>query len=455
MGKRKWSMICASMALAGTCMVGVLWNQTDVAEAAWTVAEAEQSHSYQTLNEQQQLLMLSIKKGDIETVRNVLANGGVDINGVYKFDWSCGVTPLGYAIALNKTQIIPLLLDAGADVHGYNTFDGQHLDYLVMALRNGGGLDLVKMLLARGADINGVHTPNDALHGNALTYIVGHGDKGTGIDIATYLLNWGIQTEVKDSYGDTPFIDAVKQNWYEMMDLLAAHGADVTVKDHNGQTAIDIALQKEDLNLYKHVKALMEKAAQTAAVQPAAVPAAQTTTTVPAAAPVVAASTTSANGSVTIGNYTQTKDTVRNTSLTKFARLCTPYGDAADAAFEVLNVGMPDVLGSDAAKKAAAIQSMKEQAAKLRTQMTAMENVDPLQDVQGFDESEKQMFSEGFGSIYTTDQALVDALSYAVAHPNDADHDTLVTKIKAVFHAKDAQKSKMQAIQKLYKDTEK
>ena len=161
MGKRKWSMLCASMALASTCMAGALWEQTDVAEAAWTVAEAEQSHSYQTLNEQQQLLMLSIKKGDVETVRNVLANGGVDINGVYKFDWSCGVTPLGYAIALNKSQIIPLLLDAGADVHGYNTFDGQRLDYLVLALRNGGGLDLVKTLLARGADINGIHTPND------------------------------------------------------------------------------------------------------------------------------------------------------------------------------------------------------------------------------------------------------------------------------------------------------
>ena len=71
MGKRKWSMLCASMALASTCMAGALWEQTDVAEAAWTVAEAEQSHSYQTLNEQQQLLMLSIKKGDVELVAGV------------------------------------------------------------------------------------------------------------------------------------------------------------------------------------------------------------------------------------------------------------------------------------------------------------------------------------------------------------------------------------------------
>ena len=122
-------------------------------------------------------------------------------------------------------------------------------------------------------------------------------------------------------------------------------------------------------------------------------------------------------------------------------------------AFEALNVGMPDVLGSDATKKAAAIQSMREQAEKIRTQMAALENVDPLQDVQGFDESEMQLFTEGFGSIYTTDQALADALSYVVAHPDNADHDTLVTKIKAVFYAKDAQKSKMQAVQNLYKDT--
>ena len=454
MGKKKLGTLCASMALASACMMGVSWEEAQVAEAAWTVAEAEQSHSYQTLNEQQQLLMLSIKKGDIETVRMVLADGTVDINGIYKFDWNCGVTPLGYAIALNKAQIIPLLLDAGADVHGYDTFEGQRLDYLVMALRNGGGLELVKTLLAKGADINGIHTPQDGLHGNALTYIVWNGDQGTGVDIATYLLDQGINTEVKDKDGDTPFIDAVKRNWYEMMDLLAARGADVTVKDHNGRTAIDIALQKEDLNLYKHVKVLMEKGTQTASAQPVTVLKTPTMATVPVAAtPVVVASTTSSDGSVTMGNDTQSNDTVRNTSLTRFARLCTPYEDAADAAFEALNVGMPDVLGSDATKKAAAIQSMREQAEKIRTQMAALENVDPLQDVQGFDESEMQLFTEGFGSIYTTDQALADALSYVVAHPDNADHDTLVTKIKAVFYAKDAQKSKMQAVQNLYKDT--
>ena len=41
------------------------------------------------------------------------------------------------------------------------------------------------------------------------------------------------------------------------IDLLADHGANVFAKDENGKNAVEIALEKKDLDFYKHMKAIM------------------------------------------------------------------------------------------------------------------------------------------------------------------------------------------------------
>lgn len=345
MNNRNWKLLAAGMVLVGVATFGgqptsvaFAEDAAETAEAAATVepevaSTAAPSHMYKTMNAEQRRFMLAIAQGDAAAVESILASGTVDVNGVYNFYWSDGITPLGLAIAMNQTQVQSLLLEAGADAGGYETYTGQHIDYLALAIQK----------LPSAATM----TPQPA----------------------------------------------------------------------------------------------------TTEAQPPAATATTPTETTGAAA-------THPDGSVTMGSVTQSAQTVRNTSLTRFARLCTKYAGATDAAFEALNVGMPDVLGTDAAQKAAAIQSMKTNAAKLRTQMTAMEMVDPLEGVQGFNESEQQLFTDGFGSIYATNQALAEALEYIAAHPDDDDHDALVAKIKAVFQARDTQKNKLMALQALFEETD-
>lgn len=353
MNNRNWKLLAAGMVLVGAATFGgqptsVAFAE-DAVETAEAVApvepaaasEAVQTHAYKTMTTEQRRFMLAVAQGDAAAVESILASGTVDVNGVYTFYWSDGITPLGLAIAMNQTQVQSLLLEAGADAGGYETFTGQHIDYLALAIQK----------LPSVATV----TPQPA-------------------------------TTPTQPQTTTPV-----------------------------ETPANVTTPQETSG---------------------------TTATHP-------------DSSVTIGKVTQSAQTVRNTSLTRFARLCTKYASATDAAFEALNVGMPDVLGTDAAQKAAAIQSMKTNAAKLRTQMTAMEMVDPLEGVQGFNESEQQLFTDGFGSIYATNQALAEVLEYIVAHPDDDDHDALVAKIKAVFQARDAQKSKLMAIQALFEETDK
>ena len=345
MNHRNWKILAAGMALVGVATFGGQPTSVAFAEDAAETAEAAvpvelavastaaPSHMYKTMNVEQRRFMLAIAQGDAAAVESILASGTVDVNGVYNFYWSDGITPFGLAIAMSQTQVQSLLLEAGADAGGYETYMGKHIDYLTLAVQK---------------------LPSAAT--------------------------------------------------------------------------------------------VPSQPAATGAQQP---PAPVTTTETAGGG-----AATHPDGSVTIGGFTQSAQTVRNTSLTRFARLCTRYASATDAAFEALNVGMPDVLGTDAAQKAAAIQSMKTNAAKLRTQMTAMEMVDPLEGVQGFNESEQQLFTDGFGSIYATNQALAEALEYIAAHPDDDDHDALVAKIKAVFQARDTQKNKLMALQALFEETD-
>lgn len=98
-----------------------------------------------------------------------------------------------------------------------------------------GDLDDVRQLLEQGADPNLVHHTN-----TALTYAARDGFT----EIARLLIDYGGDVNWIDGEGVTPLILASFKAHIDLVELLLAHGADVTVRDQWDRTALDYALRR-------------------------------------------------------------------------------------------------------------------------------------------------------------------------------------------------------------------
>jgi len=89
---------------------------------------------------------LAVASDDVETVRELLSHGTVDVNAVNKF----GKGPLMIAVENGNREIVSLLLDKGADVSAKTSSDQTPL---IFAAENE-QFEFVTLLLERGANIH-------------------------------------------------------------------------------------------------------------------------------------------------------------------------------------------------------------------------------------------------------------------------------------------------------------
>lgn len=221
------------------------------------------------------LFMLAVKNGDTETAAQMLAQG-VNVNGVFyppsNYDW--GTTALRTAMDNNNRPMMQFLLENGADVTGYHVINRQkdyYISYIVLAAAKA-DTELVTYLHNWGADISSQGYWNTDYY-NPITALMFQCSRGTSWDergeaytLIPYLLSQGANIDDKIKLGNikyTPFLLTVDLRWYEMMDMLADNGANIYAKDSIGRNALKIALDKEDLRLYKHVQDLMNRGQQT------------------------------------------------------------------------------------------------------------------------------------------------------------------------------------------------
>jgi len=120
-----------------------------------------------------------------------------------------GLSPLHYAVAAGRTELIPLLVRAGADVEARGSRRG-----CTPLFYASGHPTALRALLDAGADPNAKATRgHTALHSAA--------EMGFR-DAAEILLEYGARTDLPDSEGRTP-IDLAEDP--EVVELLLAHGA--------------------------------------------------------------------------------------------------------------------------------------------------------------------------------------------------------------------------------------
>ena len=72
--------------------------------------------------------------------------------------------------------------------------------------------------------------------------------------MTTVLLKAGADVNLRDRYGYTPLMEAVRYKAFENVKALMAAGADVSARASNGETALSIAMREHDKRIIELLK---------------------------------------------------------------------------------------------------------------------------------------------------------------------------------------------------------
>jgi hypothetical protein len=141
-------------------------------------------------------------------------------------------TILYYAARHNPNpEVVKLLMASGADVNAKYKEDGEPVLSLAAGNKNP---EIVQMMVASGADVN---ARNDSGHTVLMTAAV-----NSNPDVAKALIAYGADVNASDSNGWTPLMYAMKyNNKPEVTTALIAAGADVNAVAGDGSTPWSLA----------------------------------------------------------------------------------------------------------------------------------------------------------------------------------------------------------------------
>jgi ankyrin repeat protein len=174
----------------------------------------------------------AVSSNNMDMVK-LLVEAGADINAAGSWP------PLCRAVDENNTTIAEYLIDHGADVNAYPLDEGWGALQETTDVSN--SIEMVKLLLARGADINSKGYPvlNSAVYGKRK-------------DLCEFLIQRGADVNAKDMWGNTSLYLAIRNDDSDIMNILIANGADIHAKDDKGQTALHRMLDVRHGNFQKY-----------------------------------------------------------------------------------------------------------------------------------------------------------------------------------------------------------
>jgi ankyrin repeat protein len=118
----------------------------------------------------------------------------------------------------NLSSVV-LALEHGADIESFSD-NYQHENALQVAAVNG-HLDVVKYLVERGANLEAVHEDGEMI--TALHFAAMSGE----LEVLEYLIGKKANIETKDARGLTPLKNAALRDLFDVVKILADHGADI------------------------------------------------------------------------------------------------------------------------------------------------------------------------------------------------------------------------------------
>ena len=177
----------------------------------------------------------AVHNNDMRQVIALLASGmPVDIRGRH------GVTGLMVAVMDGNKKMVDFLLSRNARVDAEDSLGGFPLNYAVCNNR----LSIIYTLIAHKADVNAGGSTGVTALMDACSF--GYPD------IAVLLIKIGANINAQArANGMTALIQAVWSHEYNCAKLLLAHGANKTLRDRTGETALTYARKNQDTKMLK------------------------------------------------------------------------------------------------------------------------------------------------------------------------------------------------------------
>jgi len=174
-------------------------------------------------------LFCAVSQGDQEMVEILLSAGAFPDGTLFcdEKEEEEHTLPLCYAAENNMMDMAKLLLARGANVNE----DIRGWSPLLSAAGNG-KLEMVKLLVSHGADVN-AFTWED--HYTPLMFAA----ESSPLEVVQYLVSQGAQVNDSDALGRTPLMYAAMDEDLEMYEFLISQGAQADARDGNGLSAED------------------------------------------------------------------------------------------------------------------------------------------------------------------------------------------------------------------------
>lgn len=184
------------------------------------------------VNNDYTLFESAIRNNDVNAIQN-LVSSGADVNS----EDDQGLTVLMCSVATpHSLDITRMLLEAGANVNARTEGGASALSYAVFI----GDTEAVRMLLEAGANVN----IRDSLGRPFLNNVVQVQDNS---DVICLLLNAGVDIDAQDPIGTTALIQAARAKNSVAIDLLIEYGADATIFDRHQKRAVDYITEEDEL----------------------------------------------------------------------------------------------------------------------------------------------------------------------------------------------------------------
>jgi len=165
----------------------------------------------------------AIRNNDLTTLSALLKSSVVDVRD------KRGATPLMYAAATGSIEAMTLLLNAGADVNAKNDFDATPLIWAA------GDPAKSRLIIERGANVNGRSKQG------RMPLMMAARREGNS-QLLRFMLAKGADPDAKDGRGNTALMHAAQAGDVKMMRVLTERGADVNAANLFGATALGNAV---------------------------------------------------------------------------------------------------------------------------------------------------------------------------------------------------------------------
>jgi hypothetical protein len=170
-------------------------------------------------------LLAAVLREDVEEVKGLLATGA-EVNVL---DKEYNMTPLAQAASQGNLELIRILLNAGADVNGRNR---EGLTPLMQASTQA-DVEVVQSLLDAGAKIDlRDDDGQSALH---------HAADEADAEVLKALLDAGASVDARDEAGRTALMVAAENGDEDNVLVLLKAGASVNLRNEDGKTALGLA----------------------------------------------------------------------------------------------------------------------------------------------------------------------------------------------------------------------